>query len=92
MTCRNAVNQSEIPKAEISVALTRREVFASRAMQGMLANNDGVNRVWEGTRKNNPHISLENTTDLYNEFFADRAVELADALIKKLDGQNAHSS
>lgn len=65
--------------------IQKREFFAAMAMQGMLANGPGIDRIWKGSRERNPHLSAEDTTPICNDFIAERAVELADSILRELE-------
>jgi len=67
-----------------SKGLSKREYFAGKAMAGMLANADGVNRVFSGIRKAIPEMSVEDARVETINQIAISAVDQADSLIKKL--------
>lgn len=77
-----AVHMSNDPRIE-QVGLTKREMFAAMAMQGMLANADGVNRVWKKAKELN-HDSVV-AGDVSMNCIAEAAVGQADALITELE-------
>lgn len=66
--------------------LTKREYFAAAVMQGMLANEDGVNRIWKKARELNQSYNLAG--DAAEKCIAELSVALADALIKELNKPN----
>lgn len=68
--------------------LTKREYFAGMAMQGMLANNDGVNRVWKAAKELNPHDLQGAATREVERHLAEKSVECADALLAELEKSN----
>jgi hypothetical protein len=67
----------------LAKGLTKREHFASLAMQGMLSNESGINRIWQSAKK----ISdcNENSLVLCEKSVAETAVAMADVLIEELN-------
>lgn len=62
----------------MSFTLNRRERFAMAAMQGMLANDDYIQRITD------LWVANHGQDDIYDDF-AKQSVEYADALIRVLD-------
>lgn len=71
---KNGIKQDEILK--LANGITKRELFAAMAMQGLLANS---------TWAESSNISGPIEYNQFNSGMAEHAVEMADALIKQLN-------
>lgn len=67
-----------LPAAE----LTKREYIACQTLQGLLANSEGINRVWDEVSQMASSQSAR--IQLMSQKLSQRAVELADALLGEL--------
>ena len=61
-----------------------RKMIAAHALAGMLANQEGLDRVWQKAKELHPDDLAGAATDAVEIHLAATAVSLADALLKEL--------
>lgn len=71
--------------------LTKREYFSTAAMQGMLSNNDAVNRIWKAATRIYPD-DLAKAGQECERCVARNSVAMADALIEELNRNKTEES